>query len=89
MDFSISNNFNCQEMLSAIDKIDKINKNIVDHIEMSINFYEKIEDNLLLITDKDNQLYMKIFAIPIEVNGDMKEGYKIVYKDDKEAKYGI
>ena len=89
MDFSISNNF-CQEILSAIDKIDrKINKNIIDHIEMSINFYEKIEDNILLITDRDKQLYMKIFAIPIEINGDMKEGYRVVYKDSKEVKYGI
>ena len=86
MDFNISNNFNYQEMLSAIDKIDNIGKQI-DHIEMSIDFYEKIKNNIS-ITNKGNQLYEKFFAIPIEIKEDMQENYKIVY-DNREVEDGI
>lgn len=86
MDFNISNNFNYQEMLSAIDKIDNIGKQI-DHIEMSIDFYEKIKNNIS-ITNKGNQLYEKFFAIPVEIKEDMQENYKIVY-DNREVEYGI
>ena len=87
MDFSVSDNFNYQEMLSAIDKIDKIKGNIIDHIEMSIDFYKKIKNNIL-ITNKGNQLYETLFAIPIEIKEDMQENYKIVY-DNGEVEYGI
>lgn len=87
MDFSVSNNFNYQEMINAIDKIDKIKGNIIDHIEMSIDFYKKIKNNIS-ITNKGNQLYEKFFAIPIEIKEDMQENYKIVY-DNGEVEYGI
>ena len=87
MDFSVSNNFNYQEMLSAIDKIDKIKGNIIDHIEMSIDFYKKIKNNIS-ITNKGKQLYEKFFAIPIEIKEDMQETYKIVY-DNGEVAYGV
>ena len=87
MDFSVSNKFNYQEMLSAIDKIDKIKGNIIDHIEMSTDFYKKIKNNIS-ITNKGNQLYEKFFGIPIEIKEDMQENYKIVY-DNGEVEYGI
>ncbi len=87
MDFSISDNFNYQEMLSAIDKIDKIKENIIDHIEMSIDFYKKIENNIPTI-NKGNQLYEKFFAVPIEIKENMQENYKIVYNNG-EVEYGI
>lgn len=87
MDFSVSNNFNYQEMLSAIDKIDKIKGNIIDHIEMSIDFYKKIKNNIS-ITNKGNQLYEKFFGIPIEIKEDMQGNYKIVYNNG-EVEYGV
>ena len=87
MDFSISDNFNYQEMLSIIDKIDKIKENTIDHIEMSIDFYKKIKNNIP-ITNKGNQLYEKFFSVPIEIKKDMQENYKIIY-NNKEAEYGI
>ena len=79
MDFNISNNFNYQEMLSAIDKIDNIGKQI-DHIEMSINNYKKIRENIL-VTNKGNQLYENFFGIPIQIKESMKENYKFVCEE--------
>lgn len=87
MDFSVSDNFNYQEMLSAIDKIDKIKGNIIDHIEMSIDFYKKIKNNIL-ITNKGNQLYEKFFGVPIEIKENIQENYKIIYNNE-EVEYGI
>ena len=82
---TITNNFNYQEMLSAIDKIQQWPSTKVKKIKVSFDFYKKMKDNIF-IENKNNELYDGFWGVPLEIVDDLEKKYKFVYEEVKNAK---
>lgn len=79
MDFSTTNNFNYQDMLSAIDKIYRLPSiKKIKEIKVSFDFYKRIKNN---IRNKTNQLYDNFWGIPIIIDENLAKNYEFVYEE--------
>lgn len=73
--------FDYQEMLSAIDKIQRWpSTKLVKKIKVSFDFYKKMKDNIF-IENKNNELYDGFWGIPLEIVEDLKKDYEFAYEE--------
>lgn len=81
MNLMTTDNFDYQDMLSAIDKIQRWpSTKKVKSIKMSFDFYQKIKDNLYIVNNS-KELLDGFWGVPIEIEEDLKENYKFVYEE--------
>ena len=83
MDLSATtSNFNFQEMLSAINKLSSFPySKQISGIRMSVDFYEKIKNNLTVINEKDRIYEEFFFGTPIYVDPDLEKDYEFCYEE--------
>lgn len=80
MDFSTTNNFNYQDMLSAVDKVQRFpSTRKVKKIKMSFDFYKKIKNNLHIVNNKE--IYDGFWGVPLEIIDGLEKDYKFVYEE--------
>lgn len=76
-----TNNFNYQEMLSAIDKISRqFSTKKVKKIKVSFDFYKKIKDNLYIVNNS-KEMYDGFWGVPLEIDIDLKRDYEFIYEE--------
>ena len=77
---TLSNNFDIQDMISAIYKAEEIKQKLPIGIKVSFDFYQKIKNNSLKL---DYSKKPTMLGIPIKIYSNLIENYKFIYNKEE------
>lgn len=79
---TVSNGFLYQEMISALEVLDRVSPKKVSSIKVSLDFYYKIKNNIL---DLDFSKRENFFGLPVIIDKDLSKDYEFIYEEDEEC----